>query len=85
MVHKRCSGIRGKLKEDRKFKCRTSASQQIVIAGGCPSIELNDHSLEIVETFFYLGDSVGARGGAFDSTITIIRSGWCKLEIKCLC
>ena len=31
-VHKRCSGIRGKLKEDSKIKCQTWASQQTDIS-----------------------------------------------------
>lgn len=31
-----------------------------------------------VEKLCYLGDTIGARRGAFDSAITKIRSGWCK-------
>ena len=34
-VHKGCSGIRGKLKEDSKFKCQTYANQQTGIAEDC--------------------------------------------------
>ena len=40
-VHKKCSSIRDKLKEDRKFKCQTCANQQTDIAEDCPDIELN--------------------------------------------
>ena len=40
----------------------------------CPDIELNGQSLEIVERLCYLGDTTGARKGAFSSIIA--RSGW---------
>ena len=69
-VHKRCSGIRGKLEEDTKFKC---ANQQTDIAEECLGIELNGQSLEIEEEFCYLGDIIGARGNA--GTEVEIRSG----------
>ena len=38
-----------------------------------PCIELNDQPLKIVENFHYLGNAIGARGGAFDSAITGIK------------
>ena len=77
-VHKRCSGIRGKLKVDSKFKCQTCMNQQMDIAEDYPGIELHGQSLEIVEKF-YLGDTTGAREGACDSVIIRIKSGWCQL------
>ena len=60
------------MKEDNKFKC-----QQTDIPENCPGIELNAQSLEMVETFCYLCDTIGARRGAFDSAKTKIKSGWC--------
>ena len=62
-VHKRFSGIRGKLKKDSKFKCQTCANKQIHIAEDCPGIEMNGQSLEIVEKFCSRGDTSGAREG----------------------
>ena len=56
-VHKRCSGIRSKLKEDSKFKCQTYANQQRDIADDCLGMKLSGHSLEIVEKFCYLADT----------------------------
>ena len=50
-VHKRCSGIRGKLKEDSKFKCHTFGNQQTDTA---MSDRINGQSLEIVKRFYYL-------------------------------
>ena len=80
LLHKRFSGIRGKLKEDSKLKCQTCANLQRDIAEDCPGIELIDQSLETVEKFCYLGDTIGAREGGFDSVITRIRSGWCNFR-----
>ena len=39
-VHKRYSGIGGKLKEDSKSKCQIRANQQADIAEDCPGIEI---------------------------------------------
>ena len=39
-------------------------SKQIVY----PILELNHQSLEIVENIYYLGDTIGATGGAVNST-----------------
>ena len=33
-----------------------------------------------MENFCYLGDTLGARGGAFDSAITRIKTGWHKFR-----
>ena len=44
-----CSGIRGKLKEDGKFKFRRCENQQTGMVEDYPGIQLNDQSLEIVE------------------------------------
>ena len=79
-LHKRFSGIRGKLKEDSKLKCQTCANLQRDIGDDCTGIELNDQSIETVEKFCYLGDTVGAREGGFASVITRIRSGWCNFR-----
>ena len=67
--------MRGKLREDDKVKCQTCVNQQTDIAEGFPGIELTGQSLEIEEKFCYLGDTVGVRGGAYDSVKTGIRNG----------
>ena len=46
-------------------------NQQTDIAGNCPGIELNSKSLNIVEKFCYLGNTIGARRDAFDSVISV--------------
>ena len=45
-----------------------------------PGIEFTCQSLKIVENFVYTGVTIGARGGVFDSVITVIRSGRCKFR-----
>ena len=78
-MHKRCSGIRGKLKEDIKYKSQTCASQQTDKTADCPGIELNAQFLEIVEKFC-LCDTIITREGAFNSAITRIWSEWCEFR-----
>ena len=79
-MHRRSKGIRGKLKQDSKFRRQTYANQQSDITQECPDIELKCQSLEIVKKLCYLGNKNGARAGAFDSGVTSIRSGWCKFR-----
>ena len=50
------------------------------IAESCPDIELNENSLEILERFCYLRDTIHAKRSVFGSVITRIRSGWCKFR-----
>ena len=50
------------------------------IAEDCPDIELNGQSDEIVEKVYYLGDTIGARAGTFDSVITRNRNGLSKFR-----
>ena len=67
-----------RLTQDSKFKSQTSANQQTDIAEGTPGIESNGQSLEIVEEFYYPGNTIRARRDAVDSVIT--RSGWSKFR-----
>ena len=63
-VHKKCSGVKGKLKEDPGYRCAKS------LRGGCTlggaegqEVVLEDgSSLECVNRFCYLGDMLGAAG-----------------------
>ena len=51
LVRKRCSGIRGKLKEVSKFNCQTFANQQADRTEDYRDIKLNGQSPETVEKF----------------------------------
>ena len=68
------------MKGDGKFKCQTKANQQTDMTEDCPCLELNGQSLEITENFCYLGDTIRARGSAFDSAIIRIKSGQNKFR-----
>ena len=80
-LHKRCGGTRGKLKEDSKFKYHIYANQLTEITEDCRDIVINGQSLEIAKNICYVGDTIGARGAAFDSAITRISSRWCILVL----
>ena len=69
-VHKRCSGIKGKLKEDGEFRCHTYANEETDIAKERTCLWLNGQSLEILEKFCYLGETI--KGGATDNFLTTI-------------
>ena len=53
-VHKRGSGIKGKLKEDYEFRCQTYVNEQTDIAQDRTCLWLNGQSLEILESFVIL-------------------------------
>ena len=41
---------------------------------------MQDKKLDVVDSFCYLGDTIGAGGGCDLSVITRIRSAWCKFR-----
>ena len=59
-----------------EVNCQACANKQTDTTEDCRGIEFNGQFLEILGKFFYLGDTIGARGGAVDSVITRICSGW---------
>lgn len=81
-VHKKCSGIKGKLK-NVEFKCaacvaglqnknKMSMKRELVLGPDC--------SVEIVDRFCYLGDMIGAGGGAEEASRARIRCAWAKFR-----
>ena len=81
-MDKRCSNsIRYTiLKQHVEFKCWICKSQETDTAVEHPSIEFNGQSLEIVEKFCYLGDTIRARGDAIDMVLAKTRNGWIKFR-----
>ena len=80
-VHKKCSGIRGRLVEDKDFQCNRCRGLARTIDGHpCDSITLGGHTLEVVDTFCCLGDTIGAGGGCKHSAIARARSAWGKFR-----
>ena len=77
-VHKKCSGVKGKLKEDPGYRCAkciggcciegSAAEYEVVLEDGS--------SLECVNRFCYLGDMLGAAGGCEEASRTRVRGAW---------
>ena len=62
-VHKRCSGIKGRLKEDRSYKCpRCQGAARPIDGRPIQEAEIGDDKLEVVAEFCYLGDMLSAGG-----------------------
>ena len=78
-MHKRCSGIRSHLKADPNFKCRVCTGDFVQQVRPDPLV-LDGETLETVDTFCYLGDTISAGGGAGESVVTRIRCGWGKFR-----
>ena len=72
-VHKCCSNIKDPLKPDTDFKCKKCRSE--VSNASIPDSEPVE-KVEKVNSFCYLGDFVGQRGGCFNAPTARIRSAW---------
>ena len=85
-VHKRCSGITGKLMHVDGYRCKRCIDGS-PIDGSPASLKMsqqislgNGQSLECVEKFCYLGDMIAAGGGAGEASRARVRSGWAKFK-----
>ena len=76
-VHKRCSGINGKLKEDPSYRCpRCLGLARPIDPRVKTEVYLDDEKLDVVSSFCYLGDTQSPGGGCELSTVTRVRSAW---------
>ena len=80
-VHKKCSGVKGKLVEGFKFTC------PVCVKGGHddPVVEkevvLGEAGrLQCVDKFCYLGDMLGCAGAAGDAVRSRVRCAWRKFR-----
>ena len=80
-VHKKCSGVKGRLKDDVKFTC------SVCIRGGHSDTKQEKEvllgvvgSLECVDKFCYLGDMIGCGGGAVDAVRMRVKCAWGKFR-----
>ena len=82
-VHKRCSGVSGKLQGVKDFCCKACFS------GGTIQLEIledisigpeRDQKLACVDKFCYLGDMIGAGGGAEEASRARVRCAWAKFR-----
>ena len=80
-VHKKCSGIAGKLKHADGYRCRRCVDGNPASLRALQPISLeNGQSFECVEKFCYLGDMIAAGGGAGEASRARVRSGWAKFK-----
>ena len=78
-IHKRCSGISGMLQKVRNYRRRKC------VDGSQPEMKREislgaDGKLECVEEFRYLGDVIGAGGGAEEASRARVRCAWAKFR-----
>ena len=74
-VHKRCSKIKGRLKADPSFKCN-ACTNIIAISQYDPEVIMGNDKFEVVDSFRYLGDSIGQSGSCFEATTDRVRVAW---------
>ena len=79
-VHKTCSGINGRLDLVINFRCKTCVNPPEEIRLREKTVTLGGNNFDVVNQFCYLGDMLGAGGGAETSTVARIRSGWKKFR-----
>jgi len=79
-VHKRCSGIKGRLRPDAQFQCKACNGNKSCSVPTEETVSCEGGTLNVVQQFCYLGDTISARGGV-DCSITVrIRSAWHKFR-----
>ena len=80
-VHKKCSKIKGRLRESPDFRCGKclgefdESSQERL-----EQVLINGTPLEVVEMFCYLGDMLSSYGGVEEAVVARVRSGWKKFR-----
>ena len=80
-VHKKCTSIKGRLTPDPNFKCSCCLGTAHPIDGRPVNLVLvDDHKLEVVDSFCYLRDSISPGGGCETATVTRIRTAWGKFR-----
>ena len=80
-VHKKCSGIRGRLIADENFKCkRCTGEARPIDVRPIDKLDVGEESLEVVDKFPYLGDTVDAGGGSELSSIARSKIAWGKFR-----
>jgi len=80
-THKKCSGVIGRLKDVSVFKCSKCIEGVQDVADELGGVMLGQFGrLECVDKFCYLGDMIGAGGGAEEASRTRVRCAWGKFR-----
>ena len=59
-IHKKCSGISGRLKDDNQFVCKRFTTTEA--ADDIEKLHLDGKAIEVVQKFSYLEDTIEAQG-----------------------
>ena len=80
-VHKKCSGIQGRLSADPTFTCkRCTGEARPIDARPIKEVTVGDSSLQVVDSFCYLGDMLSAGGGCELSSVIRVKTAWGKFR-----
>ena len=80
-IHQKCSVTKTKLRNNVGFKCVTCVTVRQDMLGKMHEIALRPGSiLEVVDKFCYLGDMIGAGGGAEEASRARVRCSWSKFR-----
>ena len=80
-VHKRCSGVKGKLKNDPNFICPRCADLARPIDGRViTEVVVDGKNLEVVDQFCYLGDMIASGGGCMSAITNRCRVAWASFK-----
>ena len=80
-VHKKCSGITGRLSAVPEFVCpRCQGKARPIDCRAATAIPVNDCMLDVENEFCYLGDVLNASGGCTQAIIARSRTAWGKFR-----
>ena len=75
-IHKSCSGIKGRLKQDPSFLCRRCKNELPPSPVETTEFIFDGTTIDTVPTFCYLGDTMGSAGGCHDAITVRIKCAW---------
>ena len=80
-VHKKCSGIKGRLPPENEFRCaRCLGTARAIDERQSLEVEVGNETLEVGPKFSYLGDMLSAGGGCELAAITRCKCAWGKFR-----
>ena len=80
-MHKKCSGIKGRLLRESEFMCaRCLGTARAIDGRHSLEVEVGNEKLEVVPEFCYLGDMLSAGGGCELAAITHCKCAWGKFR-----
>ena len=80
-IHKRCSKVSGPIKSNVNFKCqRYQGLAPAIDKRDMLNVVVDNESIEVVDSFCYLGDMITSGGGCSEATVVHCRTAWKKFK-----